>query len=626
MPFRLLIIFINLFSFSTYIRADIVLDGTLGHSGPLSGPKFAIGAELGQQHGGNLFHSFSHFDIHLGESATFSGPNTVKNVISRVTGGTASDINGLLRSSIPNADFYFMNPAGVMFGEYAQLDVQGAFHVSTADYLRLGDGGQFDAVQPNNSLLTVAPPTAFGFLDPNYAPISVRGSELRVPDTQTLSVIAGDINLTQGSLHAPAGRIHLASIASAGEVSVNPETAPLDTFAKLGQIKLSQSTLGNETYDFEGAQRIYIRGGQFWVEDSVINAKINTRRDQVSKIVISSRDAVTLQQDAIIATDSFSAADAGHIVIDTQRLTMQRNARISSDTQMGGAAGVITIQANHITIVDKAKISSSTNNQGGPSGHIQITADTIQMMGEAQINATSSGTEHSAGQIIIITDKLQMADDATLDTIAFADANGDGGEIRIEANQLSMTDNAWIISSSFNRGQSGPINIKADTLVLSGESAIVGTTFSQGKGGNITLHVRDTFAITDAAVVTSGTEGQGSGGTTVLVLPADKIIIAEVANINSASEAKNVVTKEIASILELAKQLGGEVDGSIFTGGGEPGRVYIQANRLSIDNSAVLPLATEFEFKDCADDPTAEKSSFQSGRREGLFEAFEDIN
>ena len=45
-----------------------------------------------------------------------------------------------LRSTIAGADLYFMNPNGVVFGELAELDVQGSLHVSSADFIELGDG------------------------------------------------------------------------------------------------------------------------------------------------------------------------------------------------------------------------------------------------------------------------------------------------------------------------------------------------------------------------------------------------------------------------------------------------------------------------------------------------------
>lgn len=149
---------------------QISMEGSLGPAGALAGPNVQITADLGQQHGGNLFHSFGQFSIQAGESITFSGPNSISNIIGRVTGGAviaiggSSDINiigcvtggqlssidGTIRSIISGANLYLLNPAGVLFGEHAQIDVSGSFHVSTADYLKLGDGGRFDTRSPTN--------------------------------------------------------------------------------------------------------------------------------------------------------------------------------------------------------------------------------------------------------------------------------------------------------------------------------------------------------------------------------------------------------------------------------------------------------------------------------------------
>ena len=113
---NLILILISFLTLLIPIRAEVVLDGTLGRSGALPGPDYLIGADLGQQRGGNLFHSFQDFNLDRYESATFSGPNSVQNLISRVTGGNPSQIFGTLRSTIPDADFYFLNPHGILFG------------------------------------------------------------------------------------------------------------------------------------------------------------------------------------------------------------------------------------------------------------------------------------------------------------------------------------------------------------------------------------------------------------------------------------------------------------------------------------------------------------------------------
>ena len=97
-------------------RADVATDGTLGPRVTLSGADLNVGAELGQVRGGNLFHSFERFNIDTGGRVTFTGPDGLRNVISRVTGGERSSINGTLASAIPGADFYLLNPAGILFG------------------------------------------------------------------------------------------------------------------------------------------------------------------------------------------------------------------------------------------------------------------------------------------------------------------------------------------------------------------------------------------------------------------------------------------------------------------------------------------------------------------------------
>ncbi|MCP4111120.1 MAG: filamentous hemagglutinin N-terminal domain-containing protein [Desulfobacteraceae bacterium] len=240
---------ISIFCFQSSAYAQVVLDGSMGTDAKLHGPDYDIKAGYGYQAGTNLFHSFHTFNINTNESATFSGPATVQNIISRVTGGTGSWIDGNLSSSIAGADLYLLNPAGVMFGANATLDISGSFHVSTADYLRLGGSERFFSVPTEGEVLSTASPAAFGFLDNDVASISFEGSliqkedwdgtptGLSVSEGKTISVIGGDIEMSgsyyqeltgtsngvlediqTGSLYAPEGRINIASVASKGEV------------------------------------------------------------------------------------------------------------------------------------------------------------------------------------------------------------------------------------------------------------------------------------------------------------------------------------------------------------------------------------------------------------------------
>ena len=73
---------------------QVVVDNSFGNAGALTGPNFKIPDTLGKTAGGNLFHSFADFNIQTGESATFTGPDSINNILGRVTGNKASAIDG----------------------------------------------------------------------------------------------------------------------------------------------------------------------------------------------------------------------------------------------------------------------------------------------------------------------------------------------------------------------------------------------------------------------------------------------------------------------------------------------------------------------------------------------------
>src|SRR5438094_7240821 len=186
------------------LLGGVVLDGSFGTRGPLPGPNFMITANLGRLVNTNLFQSFSQFNLNSSQSATFTGPSNVHNILARVTSGSPSSIDGTIRSDIPGANLFFMNPAGVLFGQHAQLNVSGSFAVTTANYLKLVGVGRFNANLGGGDVLTSAPVSAFGFLK---APVGVSitgsntvdafgsivpGQSLTVAPQKSFSIVAGD--------------------------------------------------------------------------------------------------------------------------------------------------------------------------------------------------------------------------------------------------------------------------------------------------------------------------------------------------------------------------------------------------------------------------------------------------
>src|SRR4051794_12614432 len=152
------------------MRPDTTPGTALGTTVSNAGDVYTITG--GTVRGNNLFHSFTDFNVPTLGAANFNGPASTANVLSRVTGGQPSSIDGVIStragsSPMPHANFFLINPSGVMYGPNASIDVGGTFHASASDHIRLSDGAIFSVTGAGDALLSSAPPQAFGFLNSN---------------------------------------------------------------------------------------------------------------------------------------------------------------------------------------------------------------------------------------------------------------------------------------------------------------------------------------------------------------------------------------------------------------------------------------------------------------------------
>jgi len=214
-------------SIANSTQAQIAVDGTTATQ--VNGNAIApTGA--GTVNGGNLYHSFSEFNVQQ-SAVTFNTGNSavngadVRNIINRVTGDNPSAILGTIesRQAFPNANLYLMNPNGIVFGQNARLDIGGSFHATTGTGLGF-DNGTFN-VDKNSLSFPNGDPKTIHFAVSQPAGLINQGN-LAVDTGKSITFTGGSI-INTGTLTAPSGNIALTSVAGNSQVELRSPDAVL---------------------------------------------------------------------------------------------------------------------------------------------------------------------------------------------------------------------------------------------------------------------------------------------------------------------------------------------------------------------------------------------------------------
>ncbi|MEK7990581.1 MAG: filamentous hemagglutinin N-terminal domain-containing protein, partial [Thiotrichaceae bacterium] len=618
---------------------------------------YDITQDLGQTVGNNLFHSFDSFNLNQNQIAQFSGSDSIQNIISRVIGGEASFINGTIRSTIPNADFYFLNPYGIVFGEFAQLDLQGSFHASTADYLKLSDDGEFHARNPNQDILSVAPVASFGFLNHTPAPISIQDSKLSVLTGETLSLISGNIQITgtdafrdsknrypvsdnAALLQAKSGQINLVATVGNSLINLqNPEwnqtgktiTASntiIDVtgenggnlFIRAGDIQFTNTHTDSQTQGDKNGGVVDIRANNIAFSQGS-ELFLNTEgKGNATKLNIQATGDVTFSGenqtkrastiDAKTKSENLDSGDAAKIVIQAQNIAFLNGAHIYSESKGGGEGVNVTMQAGDSVIlsgVDSSgwRIGGLTMDalSQGDAGYLIIEAKNVTFENGAGLQSGAADGGDSASATIRATGTFTMRGLHKDDTgsqlhtrVMGSSTGGQGGDVYIEANELIMQDGARIFAS----------------------------TDGLGNGGDITILVKGTLSMSNqsqagdsASRIVSNSKGSkrvkkvGDAGT--IVVQAGDLIMRDGANISSSAQARENRFAGKAGEIQitvtdhmLLSGFNKNSDEDVGTGSGvyaislgygdnssDAGKIAIQTGSLTIEDGAVIKTSTD---------------------------------
>ncbi|AFY55547.1 filamentous hemagglutinin family N-terminal domain protein [Rivularia sp. PCC 7116] len=639
-------------------QSNITPDNTLGaESSRLNRNVTINGINADRIDGGarrdiNLFHSFSEFNINDGQAVYFANPDGVENILTRVTGGNASNILGTLGVD-GAANLFLINPNGIVFGENASLDLQGSFVGTTASGLQFGEQGNFSATNPElPGNLTINPSALFfnqvqasgGIINKSQASAGInpngnKTTGLRVPDGKSLLLVGGNINFDGGRLRAYEGNIELASVTSPGsvglDISGNTFRLNVPEDVERGDISLANesdiSVLG------AGGGNFTINARNLEISDSIIFAGIAENSDnpnaQAGDVKLDATGSILLKDSAVIDNSVYSQGNAGDIFLQASNSVSLVDSAIANDIEAGavGNGGNINITAGSLSLTDGSEIQAllrgadvENNLPGGQgnAGNIFLEAsNSISLVDRSLIvNNIEAGGVGKGGNINIKAASLSVTDGSSIQAIlgnADVENNLPGGQGNLGNIDINVRDAVTIagIKDGFNSeifnfvgigaiGNAGDININTDSLSLANGSEINAKTSGQGNAGNININARQNISLDGSGDVILS---DGSNGTlfTRIINSVDTGAVGNAGNIQLNTGNLSVTNGAFISSSTNGKGDSGNitinasdtisfdtnssVDTRIFTGGiGKGGDIRVKTGTITLTNGSQL--------------------------------------
>ena len=508
-PYYLLALILigNLVKTDNYALGQITPDNSLGSENSIvTQQENRDLIEGGAVRGNNLFHSFQEFNVLNQQQVYFANPQAITNIFSRVTGNNPSQILGTLGVE-GTANLFLLNPNGIIFGNNAQLDLNGSFTATTGEIL-FDDGSIFSTSNSTaQTLLTISVPLGVQFNDSvSQGNIQLNQTQLNLKSEQDITLSGNTIELNQSSISNSEGDINLngnsinllnqSSLASGDVIrnvsgDINPNIAG-NMKVQAGNINIeavnvnisgtSQIITGTNGEANAGNIRINASESFTISEQSQITNKVFISGEGNSGTIEINSPSVFIGEDNVIATTTIGQGDAGRININSERFLLD-GGLIDASTEGSGQAGSVFINSTESIEIRGSgfeALQAALVSQAFLGNRLSV--DNFRA---GSIIVVSNG-EGNAGDINIVTDKLNIDDGALLVTSTLPLASGKGGNIDIKANSLKMKE-AFIATGTFNPQSAGNIKIVANDIELRTRGQVSTATFGIGKAGNISV-------------------------------------------------------------------------------------------------------------------------------------------
>ncbi|MEH2439631.1 two-partner secretion domain-containing protein [Nostoc sp.] len=285
---------------------------------------------------------------------------------------------------------------------------------------------------------------------------AARGGDIQIQASDAVTLASSSSIFSSSDDTGAGGDVTI----NAGKITITGDGTP----ENLVGISTSSNGKGNGgNLTFNATESVNVNGGFIQV--------YNNGAGNGGNLTVRATDAVNITNNGSLGLSSNGSGSTGNIQIETGTLRVQNNLSgggVTAFASGGGNVGSISIQAQNAVEVTKSYISTGV--------FLSLTGT----------------TPATAGDITIETQRVNLKDGSNLTTNTFSGANA--ANILIKASEyVGISGNSYVSSgTSIGSGNGGNVTIEAPQLSLT-EGGHINTSSSRGSGnaGNITIRAKD---------------------------------------------------------------------------------------------------------------------------------------
>jgi filamentous hemagglutinin family protein len=333
-----------------------------------------------------------------------------------------------------------------------------------------------------------------------------------------------------------------------------------------------------------------------------------------SSVILDSRRNIAIINSGI--NPSSNAGNAGDITLLANETVSVNNSLVFSNIFGAGEGGDINIQARQLLVTDGAQVGASTYREGKGGSLIVNASQGVQLMGISANGQVSSGLfattlgKGDGGNVEITTPQLLVKDGALVNVGTYDE--GKGGSLIVNASQgvqlIGTSANgqfrSGLAAEAHGKGDGGNVKITTPELLAQDGALVSVSTFEQGRGGSLIVNASDAVQVMSTSAngqfssgLAAETSGTGDGGNVELTTP--ELLVTDGALVSASTGGEGKGGSLIVNASQGVQLIGASANGQFrsglsaeTTGKGDGGNVEITTPELLLKDSAVVSVST----------------------------------